>query len=418
MKADSLGLKSCVICEEPSAIRGVGLCIDCFDIWFTEEEGSFSTKDDTRRLLGLTRTQLKTARQRGELVPAHYSSDRYPLYSKEQIVAYANKHNILYRNSGASRAKVEKENIELLEMSAHNDTTASFSECASDGMINTTMTAYDYLLSYNSAEMFGEYRQALVNNRGTLSNGNFASGMSIQYDQTNTQVGLLDDEDTITKKPVKVFLRVGSAQHPGIIFNKAGSEEVLSSVTSSGIFRMNETQNQKLKFMNAADTDAWEATSANNRKVCIARNFDDMFKKTDIVYRTNGDRMHYLVNGLVTIRDTKGLSHYPLFLFSCTDLNKNTLTATIEQDGFINFWLDKYRLEGAVERVNGNSIQVSLNQGYTARSNQIVAELNRLNLSSIESIEVDPTYTALAIVTGFDAEYIDPVWNEILKGAE
>jgi hypothetical protein len=42
--------------------------------------------------------------------------------------------------------------------------------------------------------------------------------------------------------------------------------------------------------------------------------------------------------------------------------------------------------------------------------------MNDINLAaSYKSVKVDPTYMAFQIVTGFEAEYIDPAWTNILQ---
>ncbi|MFT7645140.1 MAG: hypothetical protein ACI9BF_000811 [Candidatus Paceibacteria bacterium] len=284
------------------------------------------------------------------------------------------------------------------------------------GNIKVNMTAYDYLLSRNSLKSFNEHRQVLVNTRGTLSNGNLPTGLNIQYDKNKTENETLFTEDeTEQQKILKIYQRVGRAQHPGIIFDNSGGEEVLHMVQNSGKITFNERLNLKISFMNQKDKDRWVETSVSIRKTCIAKNFNEMIKKTDVYYRTHGDRMHYLVNGIIKVKDSKGDTKiYPLFLFSCSDLNKKTLTASVEQTGFINFWVDKMLFENEIQKSNNNSIEINLDSDYAATSANIAKTLNSLNLSSVENITIDPTYVALSIITGFESEYIDPAWQDIL----
>jgi hypothetical protein len=275
------------------------------------------------------------------------------------------------------------------------------------------MSAFDYILSYHSKEKFNDFRQALVSHkRGTLSSGTFSEAMSVLYDGDVAQTSMLED---VPARPIKriLFFKQGQTQHPGLIFDAAGTDRALSIVANNGRLKLHEEFAPYLKFKKQEDKDAWEQAERSARKRCIARNIDDLLKKTDVNYRTHGDRLHYLVAGLVTIQHGNKSDHFPLFLFSCSDLNRHTLEAEIESTGFLNFWLDRYLLEGTAVAAMGR-YEVNLDEAFPSLINTVASKLSALESSEFDAISVDPKYTALSIVTGFEAEYIDPVWDKIV----
>jgi hypothetical protein len=275
------------------------------------------------------------------------------------------------------------------------------------------MSAFDDILSHHSKEKFKDFRQALVSHkRGTLSSGTFSESMAVIYDNDATQTSILDES---SERPIKkiLFLKHGQIQHPGLIFDTAGTDRALSVVANNGRLKLYEEFANYLKFHSQDDKDAWAQSDRASRKRCMVRNIDDLIKKTDVNYRTHGDRLHYLVAGLVTTRQGKLTNHYPLFLFSCSDLNRHTLEAEIEPTGFLNFWLDRTLLENTAVTALGG-YEVNLNESFPSLINNIASKIGALQSSQFDEISIDAKYTALVIVTGFEAEYIDPVWGKIL----
>lgn len=275
------------------------------------------------------------------------------------------------------------------------------------------MPAYDEILSFSSKTRFNDFRQSLVaHKKGMLSNGAFPRAMSIVY--------LNGGQDDIfqegPKEPGKIFLRNGNVQSSGIVLDKNGTDRAISVLTANGTLKLLEDYSGMFRFVNPSDKETWGSATKLSVKRCISRNIEEMIKKTEINYRTHGDRLHYFVSGLVEIVESTGNTlYYPLFLFSCSELNKNTLRAEIEQTGFANFWLDKNVLSGLIASTLGN-FEISLDDEFTTKLNMMSSKINNLQMSGYDSFKVDPEYSALTIVTGFEAEYIDPAWAKILEG--
>lgn len=275
------------------------------------------------------------------------------------------------------------------------------------------MSAFDEILSHHSKDKFNDFRQALVSHRkGTLSSGTFATAMSALYETNQQQENLLE-ESTPKKFSKIVFLKNGHTQQPGFIFDSTGTERALSIIANAGKIKLNEDFSNFLKFTKSDDKEAWLQADRANKKRCIAKNVEDLIKKTDINYRTHGDRLHYFVAGLVTTKDKNQIDHYPLFLFTCSDISKQTLEVEAESTGFLNFWLDRNLLEStAAKALNG--YEVNLDESFGSTLNSVAGKIAALQSAEFETITVDPKYSAITIVTGFEAEYIDPVWEKIL----
>jgi hypothetical protein len=274
------------------------------------------------------------------------------------------------------------------------------------------MSVFDTIFGYSSTDKMADYRQALVGNkRGTLISGTFADDMHLAYPDGGQQ-GMFGEGATT---PAKLFTRTGRAQQPGLIFDKNGGEKAIDITANGGSLKLLEDFAGHLKFARIEDRDNWQSADPRIRKRCVARNIEDMVKKTEINYRTHGDRLHYLVIGLLDITDIKGESgKYPLFLFSCSEIDRGKLTADVEQTGFANFAVDRLLLQQRLhDLINGYEIEI--NQEFSGRLNELAAKVNKLELPEIETIKMDPEFSALSIVTGFEAEYIDPVWEKILQ---
>lgn len=272
------------------------------------------------------------------------------------------------------------------------------------------MPAFDSFLEYSSVEKFKDFRQSLVSHkRGTLSSGNFGVNMSLTFKDENTT--LFEDDDS--KQPVKLFQRVGKMQQPGFVFDIDGTERAIEVVSNNGKIKLNEDFIDLLKFVDDSKKEQWHKAAQKDKKKCVSLNVQELLKKTDVNYRTHGDRLHYLVIGLVTVKVRNEVNQYPLFLFSCSDMDKATLQVEVESSGFANFWLDKYLLEDLLMNTL-KSYEISLDESFATKLNDIARKINALQTMSIDSIECDTTYSSISIVTGFEAEYIDPVWNKIL----
>lgn len=279
------------------------------------------------------------------------------------------------------------------------------------------MTAYDEILAYNSKGKFNDFRQALVHARGTLSGGVFGSTMGMQYDDPTTEENdeLNTDEPIVESKiPKRIYLKMGRTPQPGVVFDENGTDRALSNISNGGMLKLLEEFGNFLKFSTQEEKDNWLNAERTVKRRCLARNLEELNKKTDIYYRTHGDRLHYFVVGLVSIKVGANTGNFPLFLFPCSEINKNTLEAEVETAGFLNFWLDKNWLENSLLSTLG-SYEIHFNDTFASVLNSVTSKINNLQLSSFDEIHVDPKYSGISIVTGFEPEYIDPAWEKILE---
>lgn len=278
-------------------------------------------------------------------------------------------------------------------------------------------TAYDNILEYSSIKQFGDFRRVLVGNRGTIASGNLVKGLKLVYDKNQTAENQeLFDNYEQERTPINIVQKLGGYNHPGLIFNKNGYEEVLRQVESRGELSI-QSLIDKLRFEKETDESVWEKATETVKRRCISKNLDKLMKETQVQYRVHGDRMHYLTIGLVeteTFQDK--LERYPLFLFSCPELDLNKFNAQIDITGFVNFWLDKNIFENEIGKKRNNNFEVTLDNDFANEVNTISQYMNSINLSArYKSVKIDPSYMAFQIVTGFEAEYVDPAWAKILK---
>lgn len=277
-------------------------------------------------------------------------------------------------------------------------------------------SAYDSILEYSGIKQFGDFRRVLVGSRGTIASGNLAKGMSLVFDKNK-----ISDNESIFEdfnhapEPINIIQRLGSRNHPGLIFDKNGYEEVMRQIESRGEISFVNLID-KLSFSKNSDEEIWQNSTETVKKRCLSKNLDKLLKETKPIYRMYGDNMHYLTVGLVEIETYQGVTEkYPLFLFSCPDLDLKKLSAKIDTSGFMNFWLDKNVFENEIGRKRNNNFEVTLGGAFANEVNTFSTYMNDINLSAAyKSVKVDPTYMSLQIVTGFEAEYIDPAWQKIL----
>lgn len=277
--------------------------------------------------------------------------------------------------------------------------------------------AYDSLLEYSSSKQFGEFRRVLVGSRGTIASGKLSRGMTLMFDKNQPdQNETLFEQDSSPRTPINIVQKLGSYNHPGLIFNKNGYEEVLRQIESRGTLSLGSLID-KLRFAKDGDETIWEQTTDTIKRRCISRNLDKLVKETQVQYRVHGDRMHYLTIGMVQVETYQDKTErYPLFLFACSELDLNKLTAQIDSTGFVNFWLDKNIFENEIGQKRANNFEVTLDNNFASEVNTISQYMKGINLSAkYKSISVDPSYMAFQIVTGFEAEYVDPVWAKILQ---
>lgn len=280
-------------------------------------------------------------------------------------------------------------------------------------------TAYDSILEYSNTKQFGEFRRVLVGNRGSIASGNLVNGLSLVFDKNSPENQSLFEIDDKVKEPIGVWQRLGGRNQPGLIFDKNGYDEVVRQVEARGEISLTNLMS-KLRFNTEKDNDTWDRLSDTVKRRLISRNLDKLKKETDAQYRTTGDRMHYLTIGLVEVIDNQDrIANYPLFLFSCPELDLNKFRATVDQTGFINFWLDKNFFGNEIGRMRSNNFEITLDADFANQVNTISEYMNGVNLAArYKSVKINPQYMAFQIVTGFEAEYVDPAWIKMLDSKE
>jgi hypothetical protein len=283
---------------------------------------------------------------------------------------------------------------------------------------NVSKTAYESILEYSSLKQFADFRMVLIGNRGTIASGNLATGMSLIYDKNapKHEEQLLFDIEAEKKVPIGICQRVGGRSYPGLIFDKNGYDEILKQVEAKGEISLRALFGM-LRFAKDSDEKNWEDLSDSVKRRCISRNLDKLIKDTNTQYHIYGDRMHYLAVGVVKIEDYKGnILRYPLFLFSCADLDISKLRAMIDVSGFINFWLDKNVLNGEIGKKTRDNFEIALDADFTNAVNTIALQIRNTNLSDrYKLVEVDPSFMSFQIISGFEAEYVDPAWEKMLE---
>lgn len=280
-----------------------------------------------------------------------------------------------------------------------------------------SQTAYDNILEYSSIKQFGDFRRVLVGSRGTIASGNLVKGLTLIYDKNDSEQNAeLFEDHTKDRTPVNIVQKLGGYNHPGLIFNKNGYEEVLRQVEVRGELTLTNLIDE-LKFAKESDESTWEKATGTVKRRCISKNLDKLIKETQVQYRVHGDRMHYLTIGLVEVETFQDKTErYPLFLFSCPELDLNKLSAQVDATGFVNFWLDKNIFGNEIGNRRSNNFEVTLDNDFASEVNTISQYMNSINLSAkYKSVKIDPSYMAFQIVTGFEAEYVDPAWAKILK---
>ena len=273
------------------------------------------------------------------------------------------------------------------------------------------MSAYNDFLSKSSIHKFKEHRQALVSerSRGNLLSGNLAEAMDVATKLANAS--LFDNNQTADID--KIFLKKGKADDWGFIFDIHGTEKALRNLTSGGRLKLYEDFAQHFRFRDITKREQWLATSEPAKKKAMAANINQMVKRTEVNYRTHGDRLHYFTVGQITTKHKGETFRYPLFLFSCINTDKKTLSAEVETSGFLNFWLDKSILEDEISK-KLKGFEVTLDESFPSLLNDIAQKLRSIEITTVDTLEFDPTYSSIGIITGFEPEYIDPVWRDIL----
>lgn len=288
-------------------------------------------------------------------------------------------------------------------------------------------SAYDNILSYGNLKQFAEYRRVLVGNRGSMGSGKMATSMVLTYSRKRARLDdvTIDNQNSLAlfsgedndREPTDVNLDVGASRKmPGLIFKKEAYSEILAQVLARQEVRIGSLLDT-LYFSKTGDEQKWQDLSAKVKERLVARNLDRLNKETNTNYRIYGERMHYLTVGRVLTRDEHDVTYnYPLLLFSCSKVDEQKLIVNVDTTGFLNFWIDKNILQDYLSKKLHDNFEVPLNPDLASSLNSLSTEINSMNFLNFKEIRVDPTFLAIQIVTGFEAEYVDPAWEKILEG--
>ncbi len=272
-------------------------------------------------------------------------------------------------------------------------------------------------------------KKDLISPRGTLLNGKLPEYMDVMRRARNIAQSryLFEDEEVIeddatTTQLGRLFMRKNGSNTMdyGFVFSKDGTEHIIKDIgVGKGTIRIFEDYSDKFLFINDEKAQLWD--KANNKKSLIARDIETMMRKTDIQYRTHGDRLQYLVIGKVVIelRNNYKVDRmvFPLFLFSCEGERRaisKTLSIDVDQTGFLNFSLDENLLDSEISKIIGGT-EITIDSSFTMKLTEIQKQIPTKQYLNVESIEIDPTYSMIGIITGFETEYLDKAWEKILK---
>lgn len=282
-------------------------------------------------------------------------------------------------------------------------------------------TAYDSILSFSDTTKFNEYRHALITDRGTIANGKLPISMILTYCTPAARPGLFDTDSTHERIP-KELLEAGSTSKrlPGLIFRKDFFDEIIRQIIARQEINLDSVKNGLL-LTRTADENTWNTLTDRDKVKLIAKNLALLNKETNTNYRIYGERLHYLTIGKVKIRtmrqNREEVAYYPLFLFVCEEVDEHHLKIKVDTAGFVNFWLDKNCLDNFFYK-KWHHYEINLNNDIACTINNLAAEINNLHMIDFLEIQVDPSYIGVQIITGFEAEYIDPAWNKILNEQE
>lgn len=289
-------------------------------------------------------------------------------------------------------------------------------------MTEDVCNAYDNLLSFSSLAHFTEYRRTLIGDKGTIANGKMPTSMMMTYYRPATERQLEFNVDSSTERQPKELLEssAGSRRVPGLIFRKESYNEILRQILARQEVDLSSVKDGFF-FSRSSDETVWSGLSDREKESLIAKNLTLLNKETATNYRIYGERLHYLTIGSVKVRRMKNnreeILEFPLLLFACEEIDERRLKAKIDTSGFINFWLDKNIFDNLIDKKLHN-YEINLDGNLTSLINNLTTEINNLKFVDYLEVSLNPSYLAIQIITGFEAEYIDPAWNQMLGEKE
>lgn len=280
------------------------------------------------------------------------------------------------------------------------------------------MSAIDEILKSFGPKFAAESRKRLISASGSIISGKLPESMKLSSKIVPVVMELQNEEAEPKKSSEVRSIDMGSNHH-GFVFDRDGTEKLISRIIASpeGELRIFDDLKDNFLFNSEKDTELWR--QCNRQRSIVAKNIQAMMKETDVQYRTHGDRLHYLVIGKISFDYQKGhtTEHvtYPLTMFSCQGERKYVekyLTLQVEKTGFINFVLDERMLDSELMKIN-HGAQVSIDKSLFDTLSKIQASIPKLRFKNIDNVEIDPTFSMIGVITGFETEYLDPVWEKI-----
>lgn len=289
------------------------------------------------------------------------------------------------------------------------------------------MSAYEEITRLIGNDNIVKAHKDLVMRGGNIANGKLCEYMDLSARSNRTKSTFIFDDEveeeaTEANRLGKLFMRKINTrtQDFGFIFTKAGTERLIHNISAGSIIKVYDDFRDEFNFIDDGKTELWRKATDYTKRNLIAKNITDMNNKTRIQYRTHGDRLHYLVIGKVVIMRQTGAKFerevYPLSLFSVQRSDAKTQRLEIESTGFLNFYLDENILDNEISQTIGTN-EISIDNNLSSTLTKIQLRLAHINLPNIQSINFDPTFSLIGVITGFGAEYLDKAWTEILKDA-
>ena len=288
------------------------------------------------------------------------------------------------------------------------------------------MSAYDELTNQLSGDTLDGFRKKLISPRGMIMSGKLCEYMDLSSRARSYTVFDTDesegDEPETSMQVNKLFIRKNGSksQNSGFVFDGEGTQKIIQKVINLSDLKILELKDHFL-FADERKKELWDGISESRKKNLIFKNIYKMKKDTDIQYRIHGSRLHYLVIGKMTFTRESGnkTEHlaFPMFMFECGETREKECAVSVDPAGFMNFTIDdpKY-FNGALKDWDGyDEEEVPMNNSLAIKLNSLREYVKKINLPSITDIEFDPQYSMIGVITGFETEYLDKAWSNILK---
>lgn len=283
------------------------------------------------------------------------------------------------------------------------------------------MAAFDEIINKNGSDNLISYRKALISPKGSIISGLIPEYMGLTTRSRNRSSfdALSEDEATSPDQLGALFIKKPGKESRdyGFVFDKEGTQKIIRELNAGNDIQLFNDFSSNFRFENERKAELWNAANDTTKKRLIANDLRQLKKKTDIQYRVHGSRLHYLTLGKITatiLEQSKSQRmSFPLFLFDCVHLDEQKHTVKIEQSGFINFSLDDKYFNSEIQKIT-DGLMIDIDPTLPTQLNSIKSKIEKLELPNIEDIQADITFSMIGIVTGFEAEYLDKAWEEIL----